>query len=102
MSGPSPFVVRVYDKNRRRLGTLESARFLQATPRHNAQPTCSVIADLDDRLADDLAADGVRVEVDFRGAFLMAGSVVTTVATSPSRAAKLAAFVADDWASKQV
>ncbi|GAA2022571.1 hypothetical protein WDZ16_12915 [Pseudokineococcus marinus] len=71
-----PFRVRVYDRERRRLGLLGAPRLLVATGRHLGVSTATIEVPLDHPRATALQQQAARVEVDWRDQYLLGGRTV--------------------------
>lgn len=92
-----PFEIQVFDKNLGSIGWIGDPERLTATPRHNQQPSTTIVLPADHRYARTLATPGTRVVVRHQDEHLTSGPVrmVRSAGAGPSRTVTFE--VSDDW-----
>lgn len=97
MSNHSPFTIEIYDKNFNFKGFIGDPVSLTVTPRFNLIGTAAIELEMDHHAVQYLMADGARIVILLRGAFLMSGKITSLTATGPTVAGVLTVLVKDDF-----
>lgn len=97
MDAEQPFTIKVYDKNLNFKGFIGDPISFVITPRYNQTGTAALEVEIDHRLAPDLLADGARLVVYLRGAFLMSGKIHRRRAEGPLIDSTLTLYIKDDF-----
>lgn len=92
-----PFTVKIYDKSLNFKGFVGDPISLVVTPRYNQTGTAALEVEIDHRMAPHLLADGARVVIYLRGAFLMSGKIHRRKAEGPTIDSTLTLYIKDDF-----
>ena len=92
-----PFEIQLFDKDLGSIGWVGDPERLTATPRHNQQPSSTLVLSADHRYARALAAPGARVVVRHQDEHLTTGPVRLVRSSGAGDARTMTFEVIDDW-----
>ena len=92
-----PFEIQIFDKDLGSIGWVGDAERLTATPRHNQQPSATLVLPSDHRYARALAAPGVRIAVRHQDEHLTTGPVRLVRSSGAGDARTMTFEIIDDW-----
>lgn len=97
MAGELPFTIKIYDKDFNFKCFVGDPISLVVTPRFNETGTGVIVVETDHHSVPFMIADGARIVLELRGAFLMSGKIHRRDAEGPSIDGTMTVYFKDDF-----